>query len=62
LFIAGNTGISVMLYDRKKEYMIPQIERKAGFQFERVAAPQPMDIAKAGGSTATDGIRAVSDR
>jgi hypothetical protein len=22
----------VMLYDRKKEYMIPQIERKAGFK------------------------------
>jgi ATP-dependent RNA helicase DDX21 len=58
---AGNTGISVMLYDRKKEFMIPQIERKAGFRFERVAAPQPIDIAKAGGSTATDGVRAVSD-
>lgn len=51
-----------MLYDRKKEFMIPQIERKAGFKFERVAAPQPSDIAKAGGSTATDGVRAVSDR
>lgn len=51
-----------MLFDRKKEYMIPQIERKAGFRFERVAAPQPIDIAKAGGSTATDGVRAVSDK
>jgi ATP-dependent RNA helicase DDX21 len=41
---AGNTGISVLFFDRKKEYMIPQIERKAGFRFERIAAPQPADI------------------
>lgn len=58
---AGNTGISVLFYDRKKEYMIPQIERKAGFKFERIAAPQPADIAKASGNTATDGVLAVSD-
>ncbi|KAG0598099.1 hypothetical protein M758_12G046000 [Ceratodon purpureus] len=58
---AGNTGISVLFYDRKKEYMIPQIERKAGFKFERIAAPQPVDIAKASGNTATDGILAVAD-
>ena len=62
LFIAGIVGISVILFDRKKEYMIPQIERKAGVRFERVTAPQPIDIAKAGGSTATDGVRAVSDK
>jgi ATP-dependent RNA helicase DDX21 len=58
---AGNTGISVLFFDRKKEYMIPQIERKAGFKFERIAAPQPADIAKASGNTATDGILAVGD-
>jgi ATP-dependent RNA helicase DDX21 len=58
---AGNTGISVLFFDRKKEYMIPQIERKAGFRFERIAAPQPADIAKASGNTATDGILAVGD-
>lgn len=60
--VSGNTGISVMLYDRKKAYMIEQIERKAGFKFERIAAPQPADIAKAGGTTATDGVRAVADK
>jgi ATP-dependent RNA helicase DDX21 len=59
---AGNTGISVMLYDRKKEYMIPQIERKAGFKFERIAPPQPADIAKASAETATGGVLEVADR
>ena len=58
---AGNTGISVVFYDRKKEYMIPQIERKAGFKFERIVAPQPADIIKANGNTTTDGILAVGD-
>lgn len=58
---AGNTGISVLFYDRKKEWLVPQIERQAGFKFERIAAPQPVDIAKASGSTALDGILAVSD-
>ncbi|CAM6036809.1 unnamed protein product [Sphagnum compactum] len=58
---AGNTGISVMLYDRKKEYMIPQIERKAGFKFERIAPPQPADIAKASAETATGGVLEVAD-
>lgn len=58
---AGNTGISVLFFDRKKEYMIPQIERKAGFKFERIAPPQPADIAKASGNTALDGILAVQE-
>ncbi len=51
-----------MLYDRKKEYMIPQIERKAGFKFERIAPPQPADIAKASAETATGGVLEVADR
>jgi ATP-dependent RNA helicase DDX21 len=58
---AGKLGISVMLFDRKKEWMIPQIERKAGFKFERINAPQPADIAKASSATALDCIRTVSD-
>ncbi|OAE30429.1 hypothetical protein AXG93_2121s1020 [Marchantia polymorpha subsp. ruderalis] len=58
---AGKLGISVMLYDRKKEYMIAQIERKAGFKFERIAAPQPADIAKASATSSIDSIREVSD-
>lgn len=58
---AGKTGISVMLYDRKKEYMIPMIERKAGFKFERIAAPQPADIARASAASAAESINVVSD-
>ncbi len=49
-----------MFFDRK-EYMIPQIKRKAGFKFKRIAAPQPADIAKASGNRSTDGILAVGD-
>lgn len=58
---AGNTGVSVMLYDRKKQYMISQIERQAGVKFERVSAPQPGEVAKATGSTAAESIMSVSD-
>jgi ATP-dependent RNA helicase DDX21 len=50
-----------MLYDRKKQYMISQIERQAGVKFERVSAPQPGEVAKATGSTATESIMSVSD-
>lgn len=58
---AGKTGVSVMFYDRKKERLIPVIERKAGFKFERIAAPQPADIARASASSAADSINGVSD-
>lgn len=58
---AGKTGVSVMFYDRKKERLIPVIERKAGFKFERIAAPQPADIARASASSAAESINGVSD-
>ncbi|KAH9297798.1 hypothetical protein KI387_029480 [Taxus chinensis] len=58
---AGNTGVSVMMYDRKKQYMISQIEMKAGVKFERASPPQPADIAKAAGLTAVEGIMSVTD-
>ncbi|CAN6466466.1 unnamed protein product [Victoria cruziana] len=58
---AGNTGVAVMLYDRKKSYMIPQIERIAGVKFERISAPQPADIAKATGSAAAETVSDISD-
>lgn len=59
---AGNTGISVMLYGRKHEYMIPIIERKAGFKFERINPPAPADIARASALRALSGVREVDDR
>uniref|UniRef100_A0A0D6QTU2 RNA helicase n=1 Tax=Araucaria cunninghamii TaxID=56994 RepID=A0A0D6QTU2_ARACU len=58
---AGNTGVSVMLYDRKKQYMISQIEMKAGVKFERASAPQPADVARAAGQTAAESIMSVTD-
>lgn len=58
---AGKTGVSVMFYDRKKERLIPVIEKKAGFKFERIAAPQPADIARASATSAAESINAVSD-
>lgn len=47
--IAGCTGISLTLVDKRKEGLIPFIEKKAGFKFERVGAPQPADMAKIAG-------------
>ncbi|XP_024538316.1 DEAD-box ATP-dependent RNA helicase 7 [Selaginella moellendorffii] len=58
---AGNTGIAVMMFDRKKEYMIPMIEAKAGFKFEKITPPQPSTIAKESSFTAIKAVSAVSD-
>ena len=37
------------MVDKRKEGLIPFIEKKAGFKFERVGAPQPADMAKLAG-------------
>ncbi|KAL4188099.1 hypothetical protein AMTRI_Chr09g42400 [Amborella trichopoda] len=58
---AGNTGVAVMLYDRRKSYMVSQIERSSGVKFEHVSAPQPADIAQSAGSGAAETISQVSD-
>ena len=54
---ANSTGISVVLVDRKKEGLIPFIERKAGLKFERIGAPQPQDMARIAGERAVTAIR-----
>ncbi len=46
---AGRTGVSVTLYGRNKEGLLPFIEKKAGVTFERVGAPQPADMARVAG-------------
>lgn len=43
---AGHTGVCITLVGRKHEELIPYIEKKAGFTFERVGAPQPAEMAK----------------
>ena len=46
-----------MLVDRKKESLIPFIERKAGLKFERIGAPQPQDVARIAANRAVEAIR-----
>lgn len=58
---AGNTGVSVMLYDPRRSN-ISKIERESGVKFEHVSAPQANDIAKAIGAEAAEMITQVSDR
>ena len=35
-------------YKSQQEHMIPLVERKSGVQFQRIGAPQPVDIVMAG--------------
>ena len=49
---AGSTGVSVTLVDRKKEGLIPYIQKKAGVVFERIGAPQPTQMAQIAGMPA----------
>jgi ATP-dependent RNA helicase DDX21 len=56
---AGKTGISVTLVDRKKEGLIPYIQKKAGLTFTRIGAPQPAEIAKIAGERATEALSEV---
>ena len=39
----------VTLVDRKKEGLIPLIERKAGVTLTRIGTPQPSDLARVAG-------------
>ncbi|GMJ14925.1 PLANT RNA HELICASE75 [Hibiscus trionum] len=57
---AGNSGIAVMLYDPKRA-SVSRIERESGVKFERLAAPQPLDIAKSASVDAAKLITQVSD-
>ena len=53
---AGRTGVSILFYKAQQEHMIPLVEYKAGVQFQRIGAPPPVDIIKAG---ARDSVRSV---
>ena len=45
--------MSVTLVDRKKEGLIPYIQKKAGVNFERIGAPQPAQMAQIAGMPAS---------
>ena len=53
---AGQTGASMLFYKSQQEHMIPLVERKAGVQFQRIGAPQPVDIIKAGQGIGIDQV------
>ncbi|KAI8107789.1 hypothetical protein M9435_002817 [Picochlorum sp. BPE23] len=57
---AGSTGISITLVDRRKEGLIPYIQKKAGLTFERISAPQPADIAEISAQRAIESLSTVS--
>lgn len=50
-----------MLYDPRRSN-VSKIERESGVKFEHVAAPQPLDVAKAAGLEAAETINQISDR
>ena len=58
---AGSTGISITLVDRKKEGLIPYIQKKAGLTFERIGAPQPADVAEIAAQRAIESLGEVSE-
>jgi len=41
---AGRSGVSVCLYDSRKEFALKEVERQAGIKFERVTPPQPHQL------------------
>ncbi|XP_010934579.1 DEAD-box ATP-dependent RNA helicase 7 [Elaeis guineensis] len=58
---AGNTGVSILLYEPRYSYSISRLERESGVKFEHISAPQPADVAESAGSEAADSISNVSD-
>ena len=38
-----------MLVDKRREGLVPPIERRAGVKFERIGSPQPRDMARVAG-------------
>ncbi|PKA47688.1 DEAD-box ATP-dependent RNA helicase 7 [Apostasia shenzhenica] len=58
---AGNTGVAILLYERRYSHSISRIEKQSGVKFEHISAPNPSDIANSAGSEAVDAILNVSD-
>ncbi|KAF5836909.1 P-loop containing nucleoside triphosphate hydrolase protein [Dunaliella salina] len=56
---AGKLGTCVMCVTRKMEYMVPIIENKGKFKFERIGAPQPQDMARVSADRAMEMLRDV---
>ena len=49
---AGRAGVNILFYKIQQEHLVQAVERKAGIVFQRIGAPQPVDIIKAGAKDA----------
>lgn len=58
----GNSGATVLLYDPKNSHVISLIENEFGVKFERITAPQPVEVAQISGKAATHAISRMPDR
>ena len=56
----GATGVCVVLCTPRNEWAIPNIERKGGFKFIKIAPPQPAEMVAAAAKIAIAQVRAVS--
>ena len=56
----GATGECVTLCTPRNEWAIPNIERKGGFKFQRIAPPQPAEMAAAAAKIVIAQVRAVA--
>eukprot|EP01025_Chloroclados_australasicus_P010569 TRINITY_DN1433_c0_g2_i1.p1 TRINITY_DN1433_c0_g2~~TRINITY_DN1433_c0_g2_i1.p1 ORF type:complete len:674 (+),score=97.19 TRINITY_DN1433_c0_g2_i1:44-2065(+) len=58
---AGASGVSILLYTQRSEYLVKQIEQHAKFKFIRVGIPQPSELAKMSGENAVKIVCSVED-
>eukprot|EP00798_Chlamydomonas_sp_ICE-L_P001635 gene1635-33026_t len=58
---AGHTGTCVTLVTARMEYMVAIIEKKGGFKYERIGAPQPSDMAKIAAERAVNMLKDIDD-
>ena len=56
----GATGVCVTLCTPRNEWAIPNIERKGGFKFIKIAPPQPAEMVAAAAKIVIEQVRAVS--
>ncbi|KAJ3278140.1 Nucleolar RNA helicase 2 [Borealophlyctis nickersoniae] len=58
---AGKSGVCVTFYKPQQEYLLNNIERRAGVSFQRVGAPQPIEIIAARAADTLDNFRTEID-
>ncbi|KAJ3417048.1 hypothetical protein HDV05_007530 [Chytridiales sp. JEL 0842] len=56
---AGKSGTCVTFYKPQQEYLLRNISRRAGVNFQQLGAPQPMDIVSARAADMMDTLKSV---